>query len=115
MMDWYTVEEILTRIDAKIYNGSADDEAEVEFELREVMDLRGAFEGVRHELYGVRVCGLSSFVAGDYVKDTVNGKAFYVTNAEVSEGDNGFEWHYRMGAYFIPQSDLELIKPRGVV
>lgn len=114
MTDWATVEDLLTRIDAKIH-GISNDEEDVEFELREVMDLRGAFEGVRHELYQVRVCGIPGFTRGDFVRDKFNGKSFYVTDAEVSEGDNGYEWHYRTGFFFIPQSDLELVKPRGVV
>lgn len=113
MTDWATVEDLLTRIDAKIH-GISNDEEDVEFELREVMDLRGAFEGVRHELYHVRVCGMPSFTRGDFVRDKFNGKSFYVTDAEVSEGGDGFEWHYRTGFFFIPQSDLELVKPRGV-
>lgn len=113
MMDWSTVEDLLTSIDAKIH-GAGNDEEDVEFELREVMDLRGAFEGVRHELYHVRVCGMPEFTRKDLVRDKFNGKSFYVTDAEVSEGSNGFEWFYRSGAYFIPQSDLELVKPRGV-
>lgn len=114
MTDWATVEDLLTRIDAKIH-GISNDEEDVEFELREVMDLRGAFEGVRHELYHVRVCGMPIFTRGDFVRDKFNGKSFYVTDAEVSEGTDGFEWHYRTGFFFIPQSDLELVKPRGVV
>jgi|AGFS01.1.fsa_nt_gi hypothetical protein len=114
MMDCATMDDIITRIDAKIHGGMNDDEAEIEFELREVMDLRGAFEGVRHELFHVRKCGIPAFVAKDLVRDKFNGKSFYVTDAEVTEGDNGFEWHYRSGFYFIPQSDLELVKPRGV-
>lgn len=115
MMDWSTFDDILDQIDAKIHRVSCDDKDEIEFELREVMDLRGAYEGVRHELYSVRKCGLPEFVRRDYVRDKYNGKSFYVTDAEVSEGDNGFEWHYRSGFYFIPQSDLELVKPRGVL
>lgn len=115
MMDWNTVEDILTRIDAKIHNGAADDEAEVEFELREVMDLRGALEGTRHELYHLRKCGIPAFTRGDFIQDKVNGRSFYVTNAEVSEGDNGYEWFYLCGAYLVPESDLELVKPRGVI
>lgn len=114
MTDWSTVEELLTRIDAKIH-GNGDDEEDVEFELREVMDLRGAYEGVRHELYSVRSCGMPAFVAKDLVRDKFNGKTFYVTDAEVSEGRNGYEWHYRQGFYFIPESDLELVKPRGII
>lgn len=114
MTDWATVEDLLTRIDAKIH-GIGNDEEDVEFELREVMDLRGAFEGVRHELYHVRKCGIPAFNRRDLVCDKFNGKSFYVTDAEVTEGSDGYEWHYRNGFYFIPQSDLELVKPRGVV
>lgn len=113
-MEWATVEDLLTRIDAKIHGVGSDGE-DVEFELREVMDLRGALEGVRHELYHVRKCGLPAFVTGDLVRDTYNGKSFRITDAEVTEGDNGYEWTYRVGFYFIPQSDLELVKPRGVL
>lgn len=114
MMDWDTIDDIITRIDAKIH-GAGDDEADVEFELREVMDLRGAFEGVRHELYNVRMCKTPEFTRGDYVRDRFNGKSFFVTDAEVSEGSDGYEWFYRSGFYFIPQSDLELVKPRGIL
>lgn len=113
MTDWASVEDLLTRIDAKIH-GVGNDAEDVEFELREVMDLRGAFEGVRHELYNVRVCGMPAFTRRDLVRDKFNGKSFYVTDAEVSEGSDGYEWFYRSGLYFIPQSDLELVKPRGV-
>lgn len=114
MLDWSTVEDMLTRIDAKIH-GVSNDEEDVVFELREIMDLRGAVEGVRHELYHVRKCGMPAFVCGDLVRDIHNGKSFTVTDAEVMENQDGFEWTYRVGFYFIPQSDLELIKPRGVV
>lgn len=115
MMDWSVFDDILNQIDAKIHNGSSNDKEDIEFELREVMDLRGAFEGVRHELYSVRKCGLPDFIRGDFVRDKFNGKSFYVVDAEVQEGSEGYEWFYRSGFYFIPQSDLELVKPRGVV
>lgn len=113
MTDWDSVEDLLTRIDAKIH-GASNDKDDVEFELREVMDLRGVFEGVRHELFSVRKCSVPEFTRGDMVRDKFNGKSFYVTDAEVQEGSDGYEWFYRAGFYFIPQSDLELVKPRGV-
>lgn len=112
-MDLGNMDDILTRIDAKIHGANNDDE-DIEFELRDIMDLRGVAENLRVELYNVRKCSTPKFTAGDYVRDTHNGKSFYISDTEVSEGDNGYEWHYRCGFYFIPESDLELVKPRGV-
>ena len=112
MTDWSTMDEILTRIDSKLHGGG-DDEEDVEFELRDIAALRGAFSDLTGELYSVRKCGIPAFITGDLVMDIFNGKSFKVSDAEVSEGDNGYEWHYRLGFYFIPQSDLELVKPRG--
>jgi len=112
-MDTGTIDDILTRIDAKIH-GATNDEEDVEFELRDIMDLRGVCDTLSRELFGVRKCSMPKFIAGDEVRDKQSCVSFYVSDAEVSEGSNGYEWNYRRGFYFIPESDLELVKPRGV-
>ncbi|QYC52596.1 hypothetical protein [Salmonella phage SSBI34] len=108
MIDGLSMEDILQELDMT-YPGFDDDDV-IDYPI-------GRLKGILHEaistqqsLRGVREVGLAKFKIGDLVKDNFSGKTFKVTHAEITEGDKGYEWFYRKGIYYIPESDLELIK-----
>ena len=84
-----------------------DDEAFVDRPLAYLKGILELGEAYRQELYGVRVVGLSKFVAGDAVVDTFTGMRFTVTTAQVELNDGEYKWMYRRGIYWIPETDLE--------
>lgn len=108
MIDNLSMEDILQELETT-YPGFADDDV-IDYPI-------GRLKGILHEaietremLRSVREVGLAKFKIGDVVKDMFSGKTFTIVGAEITEGDKGYEWFYRKGIYYIPESDLELIK-----
>lgn len=107
------IDEVLTRIDAQLYRMSEDEEdTDFILSLEDVLALRAITKEFSRQLVGIRSLGLPKYVKEDFVEDITLGNKWYISNAEVLDGINGMEWHYRYGFYWIPESDIKILKPR---
>ena len=104
-----SITEIMESIDSRVSGFLQSIQIEEDHNL--VRELRELVDSNHQEMKAMRMVGLPQFVTGDLVQD-IYGKTFYVSSGSLTEGDNGIEWHYRMGAYYVPESDLQLIAPR---
>lgn len=108
------MEDILLELDTDYPNG--DDTDIVEIPLGRIRAILNTGECYRKELYQRNVMGMPRFAVGDYVRDLYLNKTFMVQSAHVSQnGDEGYCWFYQRGGYFIPETDLELVKPRSSI
>lgn len=109
--DEIDLEVILRKLDER-YKDAGDD-VYVNKPLGYLRAILTRGEAYRKELCGVRTAGLSLFVSGDTVKDEVTGNSFEVTTAQVEFIDGKYQWMYKKGFYWIPESDLIMQVPGG--
>lgn len=113
-MEDINLQEILDEIDS---NQFKEDEygTIVTISLERLRAIVSTGEDYRKTLYAKNVIGLPKYVQGDCVGIIGMKRTFHVHSASVMDHpDYGYTWTYRMGAYFVPEQDLELITPRGV-
>lgn len=110
MNDELSMEDILQEIEST-YPGFSDDDV-IEFPIGRLKEVLHEGISVTDALRGTRRAGMPKFNIGDTVSDTFTNKMFKVVGAEVMEGDKGYEWFYRYGGYYLPESDLILIKTK---
>lgn len=113
MDDTINLQEILDELDSKTFQEDEYGDL-ITISKDRLRSIVSTGEDYRKRLYATNVIGLAKFVRGDCVGIIVMNRQFHVDAANVMDHpDYGYTWTYRMGAYFVPEQDLELLTPRG--